>query len=134
MTFALGSQLLIVHLGPGAEFPAQVGPQVHGVAKGFVAHEAHVDLVDLPGYRQVVQQANAQGMTWFAAAGDQGAADCEDQGADIAQNGLAAEWLPKPSAEQSGFEPCARRWSARIFGASSMRAPATANAMPSSTS
>ncbi|HUK17387.1 MAG TPA: protease pro-enzyme activation domain-containing protein [Bryobacteraceae bacterium] len=49
------------------------------------------DLVDLPSYRVLVQQANAEGMTWFAAAGDQGGADCEDQGADIAQNGLAVD-------------------------------------------
>jgi uncharacterized protein (TIGR03437 family) len=49
------------------------------------------DLVDLPGYQQLAQQANAQGMTWVTAAGDSGAGDCEDQGATIAQNGLAAD-------------------------------------------
>jgi uncharacterized protein (TIGR03437 family) len=49
------------------------------------------DLVDLPTNRALVQQANAEGMTWFAAAGDQGAADCEDQDASIAQNGLAVD-------------------------------------------
>ena len=49
------------------------------------------DLVDLPSYRGLVQQANAEGMTWFAASGDQGAADCEDQSASIAQNGLAVD-------------------------------------------
>jgi len=49
------------------------------------------DLVDLPTNRALVQQANAEGMTWFAASGDSGAADCEDQGASIAQNGLAVD-------------------------------------------
>jgi uncharacterized protein (TIGR03437 family) len=49
------------------------------------------DLVDLPGYQQLAQQANAQGMTWVTAAGDSGAGDCEDQGATIAQNGLAVD-------------------------------------------
>ena len=49
------------------------------------------DLVDLPTFRSIVQQANAEGMTWFAASGDQGAADCEDQAAAIAENGLAVD-------------------------------------------
>src|ERR1035438_10125040 len=48
------------------------------------------DLVDLPSYRQLVQQANAQGITWLAAAGDQGAADC-DYGAAVAEGGLAID-------------------------------------------
>ena len=49
------------------------------------------DLVDLPASRRLVQQANAQGITWFAATGDSGSADCEDQGAAIAENGLAID-------------------------------------------
>ena len=49
------------------------------------------DLVDLASYQAVAQQANAEGITWFAAAGDSGAADCEDQGAAIAQDGLAVD-------------------------------------------
>lgn len=49
------------------------------------------DLVDLPSFRALVRQANAQGMTWLAASGDSGAADCEDQGASVAQNGLAVD-------------------------------------------
>ncbi len=36
------------------------------------------DLVDLPSERQTAQQANAEGITWLNAAGDDGAADCED--------------------------------------------------------
>jgi len=48
------------------------------------------DLVDLPGYRQMVQQANSEGITWLAAAGDQGATDC-DAGATVAENGLAVD-------------------------------------------
>jgi uncharacterized protein (TIGR03437 family) len=49
------------------------------------------DLVDLPTYQSTAQQANAEGITWFAAAGDSGAADCEDVGASIAQDGLAVD-------------------------------------------
>jgi uncharacterized protein (TIGR03437 family) len=48
------------------------------------------DLVDLPGNRQTVQQANAEGITWLAAAGDNGAADC-DYGAAVAEGGLAVD-------------------------------------------
>ena len=49
------------------------------------------DLADLPTFQAVVQQANAQGMTWLSAAGDAGAADCEDPSALTAQNGLAID-------------------------------------------
>ena len=49
------------------------------------------DLIDLPTFRAWAQQGNAEGITWLAAAGDSGAADCEDQNAVIAQNGLAVD-------------------------------------------
>ena len=49
------------------------------------------DMVDLPLYQSVAQQANAQGITWLAAAGDAGATDCEDRDALIAQNGFAVD-------------------------------------------
>jgi len=49
------------------------------------------DLVDLPTERQTAQQANAEGITWLNAAGDSGAADCEDLDATIAQDGLAVD-------------------------------------------
>ncbi len=49
------------------------------------------DLVDLPTYRGWAQQGNAQGITWLAAGGDSGAADCEDLDAVIAQDGLAVD-------------------------------------------
>ena len=48
------------------------------------------DLVDLPSNQQLVQQANAEGMTWFAAAGDSGATDC-DYGVNVAEGGLAVD-------------------------------------------
>ena len=35
------------------------------------------DLTDMSTYRALVQQANAQGITWLAASGDRGAAGCE---------------------------------------------------------
>lgn len=47
------------------------------------------DLVDLPNERLLAQQGNSEGITWLAAAGDDGAADCEDVDASIAQDGLA---------------------------------------------
>jgi uncharacterized protein (TIGR03437 family) len=49
------------------------------------------DLVDLPTYQSAAQQANAEGITWMAAAGDSGAAGCEGPGAVVAQNGLAVD-------------------------------------------
>ncbi|HWC97142.1 MAG TPA: protease pro-enzyme activation domain-containing protein [Candidatus Sulfopaludibacter sp.] len=49
------------------------------------------DLSDLPSFQQLAQQGNAQGITWITAAGDSGAADCEDSGATIAQDGFAAD-------------------------------------------
>jgi uncharacterized protein (TIGR03437 family) len=51
----------------------------------------YADLIDLPSERQMAQQANAEGITWLAAAGDNGAADCEDPNAAIAQDGLAVD-------------------------------------------
>lgn len=49
------------------------------------------DLGDLPGFRAAAQQANAEGITWLAASGDSAAADCEDQGSSVAQDGLAVD-------------------------------------------
>ena len=49
------------------------------------------NLVDLPSERQLAQQANSEGITWLAASGDDGAADCEDPNAFIAEDGLAVD-------------------------------------------
>ena len=50
------------------------------------------NLADLPGERQMAQQANAEGITWLNAAGDTGAADCEDLDRPfIAQDGLSVD-------------------------------------------
>jgi uncharacterized protein (TIGR03437 family) len=49
------------------------------------------NLIDLPMYQSLALQANAEGITWFNAAGDSGAGDCEDQNALIAQDGLAVD-------------------------------------------
>jgi uncharacterized protein (TIGR03437 family) len=51
------------------------------------------DLIDLPTFRSFAQQANAQGITWLNAAGDNGAADCEYLNPNplIAQTGLAVD-------------------------------------------
>jgi len=49
------------------------------------------DLVDLPTFQQLAQQANSEGITWLSASGDAGAADCEDQYPTVAQTGLAID-------------------------------------------
>jgi uncharacterized protein (TIGR03437 family) len=48
------------------------------------------NLVDLDSFRSMAQQANAEGMTMLAAAGDSGAADCE-YGDTVAEAGLAVD-------------------------------------------
>jgi uncharacterized protein (TIGR03437 family) len=60
------------------------------------------DLIDLPPMQAAAQHANAQGMTWLAASGDSGAADCEDIGAAVAQNGLAVD-APSSIPEVTGM-------------------------------
>jgi uncharacterized protein (TIGR03437 family) len=51
------------------------------------------NLADLPGERQMAQQANSEGITWLAASGDTGAADCDDLDPSpfIAENGLSVD-------------------------------------------
>lgn len=49
------------------------------------------NLMELPLERQMALQANSEGITWVAAAGDDGAASCEDQNATIAEDGLAVD-------------------------------------------
>ncbi len=66
------------------EMYAPVISMSYGICEG-------ANLVDLPSQRLVAQQANAEGITWLAAAGDAGAADCEDQNAAIAEDGLAVD-------------------------------------------
>ena len=60
------------------------------------------DLADLPTFQSLAQQANAQGMTWVNAAGDNGAADCEVTGNDPAQTGLAVD-VPAAIPEVTGM-------------------------------
>ncbi len=60
------------------------------------------DLIDLPSFQATAQQANAQGQTWIAASGDNGAGDCEDQGALVAQDGLAID-IPSGIPEVTGM-------------------------------
>jgi uncharacterized protein (TIGR03437 family) len=52
------------------------------------------DLVDLPTYHQLVQQANSQGITWLAASGDSGAAGCDPFGVPylLAEGGPAVNF------------------------------------------
>jgi uncharacterized protein (TIGR03437 family) len=51
------------------------------------------DLTDLPTYRQYAQLANLEGITWLAAAGDSGAAGCDNPFTPqtLAEGGLAVE-------------------------------------------
>ncbi len=60
------------------------------------------DLIDLPSYQALAQQANSQGMTWLSASGDSGAGDCEDQGVLVAQDGLAVD-VPAAIPEVTGM-------------------------------
>ena len=60
------------------------------------------DLADLPTFQSLAQQANAEGMTWVNAAGDDGAADCEVTGTDPAQTGLAVD-VPAVVPEVTGM-------------------------------
>jgi uncharacterized protein (TIGR03437 family) len=53
--------------------------------------ELEAGIVTMPMYQALAQQANAEGITWFAASGDTGAADCESPDASIAQTGLAVD-------------------------------------------
>jgi hypothetical protein len=53
--------------------------------------EAALGTSNLTSLQQLVQQANSQGQTVIAAAGDQGATDCEDPTATVAVNGLAVD-------------------------------------------
>jgi uncharacterized protein (TIGR03437 family) len=48
------------------------------------------DLVDMPTFQGWALQANAEGITWLAAAGDAGAADCDD-GDLLAENGFTVD-------------------------------------------
>jgi hypothetical protein len=50
---------------------------------------------DVAAARAVVQQANAQGMTWLASSGDTGAAGCETQFRDSA--GISGPWVTVPA-------------------------------------
>jgi uncharacterized protein (TIGR03437 family) len=59
------------------------------------------DIVDLPTLQAAARQANAQGITWLNAAGDSGAADCDD-GGTVAENGLAVD-APASIPEVTGM-------------------------------
>lgn len=60
------------------------------------------DFIDLPSFQATIQEANVKGITILAAAGDSGAGDCEDQGATVAQNGLAVD-IPAAIPEVTGM-------------------------------
>jgi uncharacterized protein (TIGR03437 family) len=51
------------------------------------------DLIDLPTEQAMALQANSEGITWLAPAGDTAAADCDDNDANpfIAQSGLSVD-------------------------------------------
>jgi uncharacterized protein (TIGR03437 family) len=75
--------------------------QARVISMSYGACELY-DLVDLPSFQQLAQQANAQGITWVSASGDSGATDCEDSGATIAQNGFAVD-VPSSIPEITGM-------------------------------
>ncbi len=48
------------------------------LSQSYGACEQETPSSDLAAFQQMGQQANSQGMTWFAASGDTGGADCDD--------------------------------------------------------
>jgi uncharacterized protein (TIGR03437 family) len=60
------------------------------------------DLLDMPTFEALAQQANAEGITWLAAGGDSGAADCEDPSSVLAQSGPAVDY-PASIPEVTGM-------------------------------
>jgi subtilase family serine protease len=71
--------------------------QVLSISYGLC--EQSIGLTLLPGYRQTVQMANSEGITFLAAAGDSGAVDCDDYNIlgppaldSVAEGGLAVDW------------------------------------------
>lgn len=61
-----------------------------------------LDLADVGTEEALAQQANAQGITWLAASGDNGAADCEDQSSNLIQSGPAVD-IPASMPEVTGM-------------------------------
>lgn len=49
------------------------------VSVSYGSCEQETPLADVNAFQSWAQQGNAQGITWFAASGDDGAADCDDQ-------------------------------------------------------
>ena len=45
------AQLLVIDLGPRTKLAAQIRPEMDGMPEGLVAHEAHINLVDLSGLK-----------------------------------------------------------------------------------
>jgi len=48
------------------------------ISQSYGSCELETPVSDATAFQQMAQQANAQGITWFAAAGDSGGADCDD--------------------------------------------------------
>ncbi len=61
------------------------------LSMSFAGCEADVSPSDATFYRDLAQQASAQGITWVVASGDAGAAAC-DQGSNVAKQGLAVSF------------------------------------------
>ena len=76
--------------------------------------EANVSPDDAAFFRDLAQQANAQGITWVAASGDAGAAAC-DQGSKVATQGLAVSFpasIPEVTAVGgTEFNESSEAWS-----------------------
>jgi subtilase family serine protease len=61
------------------------------VSMSYGACEKHFSVQDVTALSAIAQQANAQGMTFVAASGDTGAADCDSQTAAAAAQGLSVD-------------------------------------------
>ncbi|HET9554846.1 MAG TPA: protease pro-enzyme activation domain-containing protein, partial [Anaeromyxobacteraceae bacterium] len=105
---ARGARIVFVYTGNDARFNVWDALQYavdHSLAPvvstsyGFC--EPQLGAANAQLLRQLAQQANAQGQTISAAAGDTGAADCEARGATTATHGLAVD-LPASIPEVTG--------------------------------
>jgi uncharacterized protein (TIGR03437 family) len=59
------------------------------ITYSYGACEQDASSTAVANYQALAQQANAEGITWLASAGDQGAAACDTGGVDIATHGAA---------------------------------------------
>ena len=93
---AKNAEIIFVYAANGAWASAQyaVDQDLAPVLSMSYGSCEEYDLIDLPSSQATVQQANSEGITWLAAAGDYAAADCDElDNTDpaVAEGGLAVD-------------------------------------------